>query len=126
MKCLLSSIVYYFTIEPSYLYTDNTFTMVTEYIIDTFNYILPKSVIRLFIVYFVWISMHYAATHMYVKFCTPWSVQGFIMSPILVPAPHCEGLRWMIYYGAVRIHTMWILFGGYLISMAERMMTSKC
>jgi len=91
-----------------------------SFIIDTFNYICPRPVIRLFVAYFIWISMHYFAAHLYTRVCTPWSVQGFIMSPILVPAPHCEGLRWVVYYGAVRIHSMWLLLGGYLVSSVEQ------
>lgn len=90
-------------------------------IIDTFNYICPRPVIRLFVVYFIWISMHYFASHLYTQVCTHWSLTGFAMSPILVPAPHCEGLRWVVYYGAVRIHSMWLLLGGYLVNTVEQL-----
>ena len=94
------------------------------YLKDLFQYLFPRPVVRLFVLYFIWISMHYLASHLYTMVCTPWSVKGFILSPLLIPAPHCEALRWVIYHGALRIHTMWILLGGYVINVFEQKIIS--
>jgi hypothetical protein len=61
--------------------------------------------------YIAWIASHYAATHAYVKFCTPNTLWGFIMSPLVASMPHCEGLRWVISNGGSNIATMWVLAG---------------
>lgn len=68
------------------------------------------------LLYFIWVVLHYIATHLYVRMCTPLTIMGFIVSPFLVPAPHCQGLRWLIYKGGEQILAMWILFGAYLLT----------
>ena len=85
-----------------------------------FQTLFPPNVIRVMTVYFMWILLHYISSHLYTIWCTPWSLSGFILSTILVPSPHCEGLRWAIYYGATKINTMWILLGGYIIHFIEK------
>lgn len=66
--------------------------------------------------YVTWIAAHYAATHAYVKYCTPDTFWGFIMSPFIASAPHCEGLRWLISTGGTNITTMWALAGVWVTS----------
>ena len=39
------------------------------------------------IIYFIWIVLHYIASHLYTRMCTHFSFIGFISSPFLVPAP---------------------------------------
>ncbi len=62
-------------------------------------------------IYVLWIFIHFFASHLYVKYCTHYSIIGFITSPLLIASPHCLGLRWCISQGASTITTMWIVIG---------------
>ena len=62
-------------------------------------------------IYLLWILLHYLASHLYARFCVPSTFWGFLMSPFLVPAPHCQALRWTIYNGGVVINSMWTVIG---------------
>ena len=66
-------------------------------------------------IYFLWVIMHYIASHLYVYWCVPATIVGIIMSPFLVPAPHCYGLRWAIYHGGNSIIAMWTIIGVWLL-----------
>ena len=66
-------------------------------------------------IYLLWILMHYIASHLYVHWCVPATIMGLIMSPFMVPAPHCYGLRWIIYQGGNSIIVMWSFIGVWLI-----------
>jgi len=66
-------------------------------------------------IYLLWILMHYVASHIYVHWCVPATIMGLIMSPFMVPAPHCYGLRWIIYQGGNSIIVMWSFIGFWLI-----------
>jgi len=68
-------------------------------------------------VYFLWISLHYFSAHLYIKFCVPDTLIGFVMSPFMVSTPHCQGLRWIVYNAASVINNMWILIGAWIYSM---------
>lgn len=87
------------------------------------QYLFPRVVVRVILVYLVWITIHYVASHLYISLCTPLSLRGFIMSAILVPAPHCQGLRWVVFNGAVKIEGMWVLLGGYILHFIEKSFT---
>ena len=65
-------------------------------------------------IYLIWTFTHYTASHLYVKFCTPLSISGFILSPFTVATPHCSGLRWCINRGSETVSTMWITMGTWL------------
>lgn len=67
-------------------------------------------------IYLLWIFLHYTAAHAYVKLCVPDSFYGFIISPLLTSAPHCQGLRWVIYNGGNIINNMWIILGTWICS----------
>jgi len=71
-------------------------------------------IIKISGVYLMWILLHYVASQLYIKFCTPSDIVGFIMSPFLISTPHCQGLRWLIYNGANMINNMWIMIGAWL------------
>tara|TARA_Y200000002_G_scaffold382988_1_gene402416 strand:+ start:2040 stop:2384 length:345 start_codon:yes stop_codon:yes gene_type:complete len=73
------------------------------------------------LLYFTWVVLHYVATHLYARMCTPLTIMGFIASPFLVPAPHCQGLRWLIYKGGEQILAMWVLFGAYLLTKIKNL-----
>ena len=73
-------------------------------------------VIRVSYVYLLWILFHYLASQLYIKFCVPSNVFGFLISPFLTATPQCQGLRWVIYNGADMINHMWVLLGTWLCS----------
>lgn len=64
--------------------------------------------------YICWIIIHFIASQLYIKWCTPYSFYGFIISPFLTLTPHCQGLRWVLYNGAGVINHMWFIFGTWL------------
>jgi len=79
-----------------------------------------KSTIFLFKIsgiYLLWICLHYFSAHLYIKFCVPNSLFGFIMSPFMISTPHCQGLRWIVYNAANIINHMWILIGAWVYSI---------
>jgi hypothetical protein len=63
----------------------------------------------------LWILLHFVTPHLYVYFCTPATIVGFITSPFIAPAPHCSALRWCIYNSGNFITTMWMLIGSWFI-----------
>ena len=65
-------------------------------------------------IYIAWIGIHYAASHMYVEFCVPKSVWGFLLSPFLTSTTYCSALRWAIQNGANEIQSMWLLLGTWI------------
>jgi hypothetical protein len=67
--------------------------------------------------YMLWICLHYFSAHLYIKFCVPDTIIGFIMSPFMISTPHCQGLRWIVYNAANTINHMWILIGAWIYSM---------
>lgn len=68
-------------------------------------------------IYLLWICLHYFSSHLYIKFCVPNTLLGFIMSPFMIMTPHCQGLRWIVYNAANIINHMWILIGAWIYSM---------
>jgi len=75
---------------------------------------IKKNVIIVFKVsgvYILWILLHYFASHLYIFYCVPNTYIGFFMSPFMTMAPHCQGLRWIVYNGADIIDNMWIILG---------------
>jgi hypothetical protein len=71
---------------------------------------------RIFGVYLIWIIAHYVASHLYVKWCVQSSFIGLLMSPFLVPAPHCQGLRWAVVNGATNINAMWLVLSTWIVA----------
>jgi hypothetical protein len=67
-------------------------------------------------IYIVWIGLHFIASHLYIKFCVPFDVYGFLISPFLTATPHCQGLRWIISNGANIINNMWVIIGTWICS----------
>ena len=82
--------------------------------------LLFKTLIFLFKIsgiYLLWICLHYFSAHLYIKFCVPNTIVGFLMSPFMIATPHCQGLRWIVYNAAGIINNMWILFGAWIYSV---------
>lgn len=65
-------------------------------------------------IYLIWIFIHFFSSHLYVKYCTSYTIIGFLSAPILIASPHCVGLRWCIMRGADTITTMWIVLGTWM------------
>ena len=67
-------------------------------------------------IYLLWILLHFISSHMYIRFCTPNTITGFIMSPFMAAAPHCQALRWALYNGGNSIVSMWLTVGVCIMS----------
>jgi hypothetical protein len=67
-------------------------------------------------IYLLWILIHFCASHLYIYYCVPLTVSGFLVSPFLVSAPHCKALNWAIYNGSNIISYMWIIIGTWVCS----------
>lgn len=65
-------------------------------------------------IYLLWIALHFGATHLYVEYCVPKTWFGLLTSPFLTSAPHCQGLRWIIYNGGNQINNMWTSIGSWI------------
>ena len=68
------------------------------------NYVGPF--ISIFGIYVAWICIHYASPRVYVSYCVPATVIGFIYSPFLAQSPHCIALRWAISKSGESIYNM--------------------
>jgi hypothetical protein len=66
--------------------------------------------------YVLWIGLHYLSAHLYVYFCTPNTLIGFIISPFIAAAPHCQAFRWVIHNSANVINNMWTSLSTWLCS----------
>jgi hypothetical protein len=82
----------------------NTIKTVINFIITNFS------------IYILWVTLHYISSHLYIYWCVPGTLFGILMSPFLVPAPHCYGLRWAIYHGGNNIIAMWSIIGIWLLA----------
>jgi hypothetical protein len=75
--------------------------------------------------YLLWVFIHFIAAQLYVYYCTPLTLMGFIMSPLMTATPHCYTFRWCIINGANNIATMWVVFGTWLASKFAILVTSR-
>jgi hypothetical protein len=102
---------------------DNSFEDETNYIYKYINKVtifLFKTVsllIKVSGIYILWICFHYFSAHLYIKFCVPDTLIGFLMSPFMIATPHCQGLRWIVYNAAGIINNMWIVIGTWIYSV---------
>lgn len=67
-------------------------------------------------VYTLYVAVHFLAPYLYTRFCTPWTLAGFLASPFVAPAPHCRALRWAFFHTATQIDAMWLLAGTWVVS----------
>ena len=74
-------------------------------------------IIAVYGIYFIWTMLHFCASHLYIKFCVPFTFIGFVVSPFMTATPHCQGLRWIIFNGANMIHNMWMIIGSWVCSI---------
>jgi hypothetical protein len=79
-------------------------------------YKICKIIINICGIYLLWIVLHFVASHLYIKWCVPSTIIGFLMSPFMTATPHCQGLRWIVYNAANMINNMWLIFGAWICS----------
>jgi hypothetical protein len=70
-----------------------------------------NNVVKASAFYVLWILLHYSASHLYTRFCTSWSIYGFLLSPFALSSPHCKALRWFMFMGSDYIQLMWVTIG---------------
>jgi len=71
---------------------------------------------KTFGIYLLWIIIHFISVQLYVYFCTPLTLYGFLISPFISCAPHCKALNWTIYNSSNIIEYMWVLVGSWICS----------
>jgi hypothetical protein len=91
----------------------NMLQIVYEYVISAINTIVPalKWVYFVSKVYIIWITIHYISCQLYVHYCVPTGITGYLLSPFLVSSPQCKALRWAFYNGGNIIDNMWNYLG---------------
>ena len=98
-------------------YYSNTMEFINEFI-KAIDYTHVSTYIESFMkvggIYILYSFLHYIIPHMYTYFCVPTTWFGFIISPFMAQAPHCVGLRWMLYNTGDNLKTMFALFGGWI------------
>ena len=106
-------------IELDGISKNNRFDKFYDFCIDGSLFIFKtiKFLFKVSGIYLLWICLHYFSAHLYVKFCVPNTIVGFIMSPFMIATPHCQGLRWIVYNAANIINNMWIIIGTWLYSI---------
>ena len=62
--------------------------------IDVYSFCLRTTlfIFKVSGIYLLWISLHYFSAHLYIKFCVPNTIIGFMMSPFMIMTPHCQNL----------------------------------
>lgn len=86
--------------------------------------VLTNYIVRYIVLCIGFITAHYLSAHLYVWWCVPYGVKGYVMSPFLTLSPHCQFLRWVTYNGGVCINACWVLFGSWLISKCQYLVTN--
>ena len=81
-----------------------------------FGAIINNSGFRMILLYITCIIAHYLASHLYVYYCVESTFIGFLLSPFMTLAPHCQAFRWIIYNGGYTINAMWFLLGNWFIN----------
>ena len=73
-----------------------------------------KAFLTIYGIYLLWILLHYIASHLYIKFCVPLTLNGFLLSPIIMTNQYCVSLRWIIFNAGNNINNMWIAIGTFI------------
>jgi hypothetical protein len=76
-----------------------------------------RRIINTFFFYFIWISLHYFASHLYIYLCVPVGFYGFFSSFFTTQMPQCIGLRYIINFGTEQINIMWFILGTFIMSL---------
>ena len=75
-----------------------------------------ETVIRACVVFGTWVFVHYITPRLYLYWCVPATIVGFLMSPFVAAMPHCIALRWTFVTSADAIKTMFVLLGTWIVS----------
>lgn len=66
--------------------------------------------------YILWILIHFISNHLYIHFCLPKTIIGFLSSPFMVMTPHCVVLNWFQTNSYNIIYQMWFILGTYCVT----------
>lgn len=72
--------------------------------------------LSLFGIYIAWICIHYISPRLYISYCVPATLIGFLYSPFLAQSPHCIALRWAISKGGESIYNMFGVLSIWLLT----------
>jgi len=101
------------TTEENKQLSNGMLQTVYEYVKSATNTTIPVLKWLYFIskLYIIWITIHYISCQLYVHYCVPSGIMGYLISPLLVSSPHCKALRWAFYNGGNIIDNMWNYLG---------------
>ena len=68
-------------------------------------------------VFLRWTVLDYVTPRLYIYFCEPFTISGFLMSPHASAMPHCKALRCLINISADNINAMIVLFGTWVVTI---------
>jgi len=91
----------------------NTDTL-REYYQTFYNYVNP--VLSVLGIYILWICIHYVSPRLYISYCVPATIVGFVYSPFLAQSPHCVALRWAISKSGESIYNMFGMLSMWLLT----------
>tara|TARA_B000000609_G_C24144854_1_gene333555 strand:- start:861 stop:1184 length:324 start_codon:yes stop_codon:yes gene_type:complete len=87
--------------------------------------VLPSQVLKLFVMYTVYSSIHSAAAFIYSKYCANFSWRGIILNPLFTITPQCKGLRWLMSSTQDGIVSWWLTAATWTISNINWITGSK-
>lgn len=70
-----------------------------------------RRIVRLLLLVGAWTGVHHSAVNIYQHTCAPRSITGFAMSALIISAPHCTALRWVMNLGASSVVNTWTILG---------------
>jgi len=76
-----------------------------------------QKLIRMVVIYLLYIVAHYVSANLYQRYCTPVSWFGFLASPFATALPQCQALRWIVFNTGNNITAMWMMLGAWLINI---------
>ena len=82
---------------------------------ETFFHFISSDIVTNIIIYIVYIFIHNISSNMYVYYCSPFTLRGLLLSPIIIITPHCKTILWVINHTSYNIQLMWILIGTWIL-----------
>ena len=76
-----------------------------------------QKLIRMVVIYLLYIVAQYVSANLYQRYCTPVSWFGFLASPFATALPQCQALRWIVFNTGNNITAMWMMLGAWLINI---------
>ena len=81
---------------------------------------MTDAILNLAVIHTGWACVHFVASHLYSRYCTPWGLFGFLVSPVVTRTVYCQAFRWGIVHGASNVDAFWLTLGTWLASRALR------